>query len=295
LSSRPARYSLFLLAGPAALVLLVLFFAPLSHILDLSFREPIAGSLRLKAGHGLSAYIQVLTDFYYGAALMRTLLLSLAVTITCATFGFPLSYFLWRTDPRWKGTLTLLVIAPVLISIVVRAYGWVVLLGDNGLLNQALVNLAIIAAPLQIMYTMTAVFIGLLHVQLPFMVLAVLTALERIDPFLIDAAETLGASRFKAVMLVILPLSLPGLITGSILVFTLCMTAFVTPIFLGGSGAQVMTTLIYGQFTTAFNWPLGSALAVILAAASLGAAILLRAGLQRTATMRRLEDGGRVT
>ncbi|HVT30556.1 MAG TPA: ABC transporter permease, partial [Lacipirellulaceae bacterium] len=228
-------------------------------------------------------------------ALLRTLLLSFTVTVLCAALGFPLSYFLWRADPRWKGTLTLLVVAPVLISIVVRAYGWVVLLGDNGLLNQALVNLGIIGAPLQIMYTMAAVFIGLLHVQFPFMVLAILTALERIDPFLIDAAETLGASRFKAVTLIILPLSLPGLITGSILVFTLCMTAFVTPIFLGGSGAQVMTTLIYGQFTTAFNWPVGSALAVILAVVSLGVAVLLRTGLQAMASMRRLEDSGRVT
>ena len=103
--------------------------------------------------------------------------------------------FSWRADPRWKGILALLVVAPVLVSIVVRAYGWIVLLGDNGLLNQVLLALGIIDAPLQIMYTTLAVFIGLMHVQFPFMALSILAAMERIDPFLIDAAETLGASR----------------------------------------------------------------------------------------------------
>jgi putative spermidine/putrescine transport system permease protein len=278
------------LALPAVLVLAALFYAPLFHILDLSFRESVAGSLQLKPGHTLASYIQALTDSYYGVVLLRTLLLSLGVTLTCTIFGFPLSYFLWRTNPRWKGTLALLVIAPLLVSIVVRAYGWIVLLGDNGLLNQTLLSLGLISALLQIIYTTPAVFIGLIHVQFPFMVLSLLAALERIDPFLIDAAETLGASRFKAVILVILPLAVPGLATGTILVFTLCMTAFVTPVFLGGSSAQVMTMLIYGQFTTAFNWPLGSALAVILATISLGAAMLLRRVLQRSAVGRRLEQ-----
>ena len=274
------------------LVLAALFFAPLFHILDLSFREGIAGSIRIKPGHSLASYVRGLTDFYYVGVLIRTLLLSLAVTATCALLGFPLSYFLWRADPRWKGTLTLLVVAPVLVSIVVRAYGWIVLLGDNGLLNQVLVALGLIDAPLQIMYSTLAVFIGLVHVQFPFMVLSILAAMERIDPFLVDAAETLGASRPSAVMLVVLPLAVPGVATGAILVFTLCMTAFITPAFLGGGSTQVMTTLVYGQFTTAFDWPLGSALAIILAAVSLGASFLFRGGLNQLQVVRRLEEQG---
>jgi putative spermidine/putrescine transport system permease protein len=280
------------LAVPALLLLAALFFAPLFHILDLSFREGIAGSIRIKPGYSLASYIRGLTDLYYVGVLIRTSLLSLAVTATCVLLGFPLSYFLWRADPRWKGTLTLLVVAPVLVSIVVRAYGWIVLLGDNGLLNQVLVALGLIDAPLQIMYSTLAVFIGLVHVQFPFMVLSILAAMERIDPFLIDAAETLGASRPSAVMLVVLPLAIPGLATGAILVFTLCMTAFVTPAFLGGGSTQVMTTLVYGQFTTAFDWPLGSALAIILAAVSLGASFLFRGGLNRLQVVRRLEEQG---
>jgi len=279
-----------LLAAPALLVLAALFFAPLFHILDLSFREGISGSIRIKPGHSLASYIRAVTDFYYAGVLIRTLLLSLAVTAACAVLGFPLSYFLWRADPRWKGILTLLVVAPVLVSIVVRAYGWIVLIGDNGLLNQVLMALGMIDAPLQIMYSMLAVFIGLMHVQFPFMVLSVLAAMERIDPFLIDAAETLGASRLSAVILIVLPLAVPGIATGTILVFTLCMTAFVTPAFLGGGSTQVMTTLVYGQFTTAFDWPLGSALAVILAVVSLGASFLFRNGLNRLRVVRRLEE-----
>ncbi len=281
-----------MLAVPALFVLVVLFFAPLWQILDLSLREGVAGSTRLQPGHSLASYVRVLTDVYYLGVLARTVLLSLGVTATCVLLGFPLSYFLWRAEPRVKGLLTLLVVAPVLISIVVRAYGWIVLLGDNGLLNQLLVALGLVDTPLQIMYSPLAVFIGLLHVQFPFMVLSILAAMERIDPFLIAAAETLGASRLRAVVSVILPLAVPGIITGTILVFTLCMTAFVTPVFLGGSGTQVMTTLVYGQFTTAFNWPLGSALAVVLAAASLGGSFLFRNGLGHLKVVRRLEQEG---
>lgn len=282
-----------LLALPPALVLAVLFFAPLSYILDLSFRDSVAGSMQLKPGHSIASYVRALGEFYYVKILLQTLALSFAATAMCVLIGFPLSYFLWRSNPRWKGVLTLIVVAPVLISIVVRAYGWIVLLGDNGLLNQALVTLGVVSEPLQIMYTTTAVFIGLVHVQFPFMVVSILAVLERIDPFLIDAAETLGASRLRAVVSVVLPLATPGIAAGAILVFTLCMTAFVTPAFLGGSGIPVMTTLIYGQFTTAFNWPLGSALAMILSLVSLGVAYGFQACLQRTALMRRLAEGGR--
>lgn len=169
-----------------------------------------------------------------------------------------------------------------------RSYGWIVLLGDTGVVNTALLSAGLISEPLSMMYTPGAVFMGLVHVQLPFMALSLVVAMERIDPVLLDAAETLSATRLRAVTEVLLPLSRPGLLGGATLVFTLCMTAFVTPQLLGGSGSRVMTTLVYGQFTGAFNWPLGSALAVTLSAVSLLGVALLGWLLGRAPAMRRL-------
>jgi putative spermidine/putrescine transport system permease protein len=254
---------------PALLILALLLIIPLANLVDISFRESIPGRAALQPGHSFATYIRALTDGFYLAVLVQTVAISAAVTITCVVLGFPLSYFLWRAPPNWKGILTLLVIAPLLISIVVRAYGWMIILGDRGLVNEFLLATGIVEHPVRIMFTDTAMFIGLVHVQFPFMVLSILTGLERINPTLLYAAETLGASRFRAVIEIALALALPGVITGTVLVFTLCMTAFVTPVLLGGSSSRMVTTLVYHQFSTAFNWPMGAALALILSAVSL--------------------------
>ena len=277
---------------PALLVLLLLLAVPLAHLVELSLREGVPGRMLLKPGHTLATYARVLGDAYYLGILGRTLLLSLGVTAASVVLGLPLAYFLWRAPARWKSMLTLLVIAPLLISLVVRAYGWIVLLGDAGLVNRMLLGLGLVEQPVEIMYTGVAVFLGLLHVQFPFMVLSLLTAMERIDPALLDAAETLGASRPRAVGEIVLPLAVPGIMAGCTLVFTLCMTAFVTPQLLGGTGTRVVTTLVYGQFTSAFNWPLGSALAVVLAACSLACVALFSLAMGRMRAMRRMAQAG---
>jgi putative spermidine/putrescine transport system permease protein len=281
------------LLAPALLLLVALLAVPLGYLAELSFRENVPGRMVLKPGFTLAGYARVLGDGFYLGILGRTLWLSAAVTSVSLVFGFAVAYALWRAPARWKTTLTLLVIAPLLISLVVRAYGWIVLLGDTGLVNRVLLGFGLVEEPLQIMYSAAAVFLGLVHVQFPFMVLSLLAAMERIDPALLDAAETLGASRARAVAEVVLPLSLPGVVAGCTLVFTLCMTAFVTPQLLGGSGTRVMTTLVYNQFTAAFNWPLGSALAVVLSGASLGVVVVFSALMGRLPSLRRigLTDG----
>lgn len=258
------RRSAVLLLLPAGLLVAALLAAPLVYLLSFSLHHAVPGRMALEPGLTLANYGRILTDSYYIGVTLRTLALSLGATAICALLGFPLAYFLWRAPARWKGALTLLVVAPLLISIVVRSYGWMVILGDSGLLNGALRALGLIDAPLEIMFTSTAVMIGLVHVQFPFMVLSILAGLERVDANLIDAAATLGARRGRAILEIVLPLAVPGIVGGITLVFSLCMTAFVTPTLMGGSGSRVLTTLIYNQFVIVFNWPLGAALASLL-------------------------------
>ena len=282
-----------ILLAPAFLVLVVLLVVPLGYLIEISFRENIPGRMVFQPDYSFVNYARALTDGFYLSVLGGTVMLSTAVTFVCALLGFPLAYFLWRAPAGYKGILTLLVIAPLLISIVVRAYGWMIILGDRGLVNQMLLWLGVIDDPIQIMFTNSAMFIGLVHVQFPFMVLSILAALERVDPTLVQAAETLGASRLRAIFEIVVSLALPGIITGTVLVFTLCMTAFVTPILLGGSSSQVMTTLVYNQFSTAFNWPMGSALAIVLSVVSLVLISVFLAGIRRIPVVQRAESVGR--
>jgi len=275
--TRPRTVAVLLLL-PAGLALVALLVAPLLYLLSYSLHQAVPGRMAVEPGLTLSTYARVLSDPFYLGVVVRTLALSLGATAICALLGFPLAYFLWRAPARWKGTLTLLVVAPLLISIVVRSYGWMVILGDSGVLNDALSALGLIDQPVAIMFTSLAVLIGLVHVQFPFMVLSILAGLERIDPDLLDAAATLGAPRPRAVLEIVLPLSVPGLVAGVTLVFSLCMTAFVTPTLMGGSGARVLTTLIYNQFVTVFNWPTGAAIAALLLVLCLGVAYVIARG-----------------
>jgi putative spermidine/putrescine transport system permease protein len=273
---------------PALLIVVGLLVLPVGLLLELSFHQPVPGRITASPGLSLGSYARALGDSYYLGILGRTLWMSVGVTLVTMLLGFPLAYFLWRADPRRKTLLTLLVMAPLMISLVVRSYGWMVLLGDSGVINTGLLALGLIDNPLSLMYTNGAVFLGLVHVQLPFMALSLLSAMERTDPVLLDAAESLAASRLRAILEVLLPMTLPGMLGGATLVFTLNMTAFVTPQLLGGSGSRVMTTLIYGQFTNAFNWPLGSALATVLSLASLTVVMLLAWLAGRLRVMQRL-------
>jgi putative spermidine/putrescine transport system permease protein len=277
---------MILLLLPAGLLVAALLAAPLIYLLSFSVHQSLPGRMALQPGLTLLNYSRILTDSYYLGVTVRTLGLSLSATVICALLGFPMAYFLWRAPARRKGPLTLLVVAPLLISIVVRSYGWMIILGDSGLLNSALRAVGAIDAPLEIMFTSTAVLIGLVHVQFPFMVLSILAGLERIDTDLVDAAVTLGAHRGRAIMEIVLPLAVPGIVGGVTLVFSLCMTAFVTPTLMGGSGSRVLTTLIYSQFIVVFDWPLGAALAALLLVLCLAATfgiIRLTAGSVRRA------------
>ena len=259
---------------PPAILVGILLVVPVAYLLQLSLFKAVPGRMALEPGLTLFNYTKILFDSFYLGILANTFLLSVLITSLALVLGFPLSYFLWLVPRRWKAIMTLLVVAPMLIGIVVKAYGWIILLGDAGVINDVLRAVGLIDEPIPIMFTDGAIVIGLTHIQMPFMVLSILAALERIDVVMLEASQTLGANRMQTVHRVVVPLALPGIVAGCTLVFTLNMTAFATPALLGGSGTPVMTLLIFQQFSQIFNWPFGAAVAVVLLVVTFGVLFL---------------------
>ena len=209
-------------------------------------------------------YAKLVTDSYYLEIIGRTLGLGLTVTALTLVIGYPVAFFLARTRSRWRGWLTILVVFPLLLNLVVRTFGWIALLAQNGLVNQALIALGLVDAPVKLLFNFAGLLIGLTHIFLPFMVLVLVGAIQNIPRDVEDAARVLGASWASAFVRVTLPLSAPGVLSGSILVFVLTISALVTPRLLGGPTYQVMSTLIYDEFLQRLNWPAGSAQALLL-------------------------------
>ena len=263
-----SRRAVLLLLAPAVLLIAALLGAPLLWLIRFSIHEGQSGVTPTGA-LTLAHYARALGDGFYLAVFGRTLGLALLITLVSAIVSYPLAHFMWQASPRWRGVLTILALSPLLVSIVVSSYGWMVILGDQGVINQALMALGLVDAPVRLMYTDFAIIIGLVHIVMPFMTLSILAALEKIDPLLAEAAATLGAPRWAVLRHVTLPLALPGIAAGTTIVFSLAISAYVTPAVLGPSGSNFITTLIYHQFTQLMNWSFGAALAALLLTLSL--------------------------
>ncbi len=253
-----------LLVLPATAVLIALFIVPLASALILSFHEqhPVLG-LRTDI-FTLVNYAKIVTDDYYIAVTLRTVRISTLVTLCCLVIGYPIAYFCSTLPPRARTILILGYLAPWLVSVVVKAYGWMVLLAETGVVNRFLLALGVIHEPIQFLWSEFAIVLGLTHVYLVFAILPIYTSLVAIDPRLPQAARNLGANRFNVFRWVIFPLSLPGAIAGSLLVFTLTMAAFATPSLLGGGRVKVVSVLAYEQALNLLNWPLGAAIGFFL-------------------------------
>jgi len=249
--------------SPALLLLLAVFVAPLLVLLPTSFHPYVPGT-GIGARWVLENYTAILGDPFYLRIIARTLLLGLIVVAATLLAGYPLAYFLARTRSRLRPWLIILVVFPLLLNLVVRSFGWIVLLANRGLINDGLRALGLIETPIKLMFNFTGLLIGLSHIFLPFMVLVLIGAIQNVPRDIEDAARTLGASRRRVFTKVTLPLSLPGILSGSILVFVLTISALVTPRLLGGPTYQVMSTLIYDEFLKVLNWPRGAAMAFIL-------------------------------
>lgn len=252
-----------LLSAPALVLFAALLVVPLwmTGVLSLRAYDLATGAIE---GWTLQNYLDALGDPYYHAIFLRTLAMALAVTAIAALIGAPEAYILSRMRPPWRGMFLILVLSPLLISVVVRTLGWVLLFGRNGLVNGVLVGLGFAAGPVRILYTMTGVIIALVHVLVPFMVISVWASLQRIDPRVPQAALSLGASETTVFMRVILPQVIPGLISGSLIVFALAASAFATPAIIGGRQLKVVATATYDEFLGTLNWPLGAAIAIVL-------------------------------
>jgi putative spermidine/putrescine transport system permease protein len=254
-----------LVAAPLAL-LLVFFVVPNALLLSTSFvrseAQQLTGELTLEN------YGFLFTRPIYQWAFLRTFIVGASVGLLCVVLGYPLAYFLVRTKSRWKGLLIALALAPLLASVVVRTYGWYIILNRFGVANDLLLGVGVITERIAFMPSTGAIIIGLAHALLPYAVLTIMGSLNGINPNLEQAAMSLGASRTRTFFHVVLPLSLPGIAGGFILAFSIAISAYATPAILGGPATQVMATAIYGFMTQLLDWSIGAALAVILVLSS---------------------------
>jgi len=262
---------------PPAVALIVLFGVPLLLVLAVSFasRGTYGG---IEWALTLDNYTSI-ADPLYLRIFWRSLWLAVVTTVLCLVMGFPLAYVMARAPKRWQGLLLLLVIIPFWTNFLVRTYAWMFILRTEGLLNQALMALGLIGEPLNLLFTDTAVLIGLVYGYLPFMILPLYATLERLDRSLVEAAWDLYAKPWQVFTRVILPLSKPGVIAGCVLVFIPSLGAYVTPDLLGGARTMMIGNLIQHQYLVVRDWPFGSALSFVLMAGVLAAVLYyLRAG-----------------
>ena len=211
----------------------------------------------------LGSYVKFFSHPYFVGALLKSMRLALLVTVIALLIGYPVAY-LMSVSPRYRNLITILVVAPLIMDVVIRAYGWIVLLSSGGLVNAVIMALGLSEEPIKLLYTQWAVVAELLHETLAFMVLPIAAVLQKIDPSLREAAGTLGATRWRTFWLVTLPLSVPGVLAGTFLVFALGMSAFVGPLILGGGNVTVMSLVIRDQIGVTLDWPLGSAMSIVL-------------------------------
>src|SRR5499433_698250 len=251
-----------LLLGPLVVLLVVFFSAPLVLMLITSFARESFGQIAWQPT--LHQYARFFSDTFYLGVLGDTLLLGALATVAALLMGYPLAWHLARTRSRWKPLLIVCILSPLLVGIVIRCYGWMILLADRGLINATLMEHGWLARPLPLMYNKFGVTLALVHVFLPFMVLSLTGVLKRIEPQLIEASQTLGASPRRAFFEVTLPLSLPGILAGSLLVFSLAISSFVVPILVGGFKVHVLPMVVYEQVLSVFDWPFGAANAFVL-------------------------------
>ena len=264
---------------PLALYLVVFLVIPFANIVVLSFYTHSPTHI-FTPEPTLANYLELL-DAWFLTVLLRTLRLGLLCTLICVLFGYPLAYFLARAERRIALIGLFFLVMPLMVSAVIRSFGWLVILGRNGLVNAALGAFAI--PPLPLLYNETAVVIGLANVFVPFMVLPLMASIERISPTLEEAARNLGASWPQTFLRVILPLSRPGLISGCLLVYSAAISAFVVPTLMGGARVRVIGRQIYDQLLISYQWPNASAIAALLVIATTCLAFAVLALMRRGA------------
>lgn len=252
----PRRWYLPLL--PPLSLLAVFFAVPMGMMIGISF-EPKNGG-----GFTLASYQRFFTDDLVLAGLARTLIMSALVAACVTVMAYPVAYFLARSTSRWRSLVFALALAPELAGVVLRTYGWLIILDNRGFINDALQWLGVITTPLPLSKNLFGVVVGLTHVVLPFGILSLRTSLQGIDPNLEKAARILGASRIAVLRHILLPLSLPGILSSLLIAFTMAASAYATPVLLGGAGFKVMATMVSEQVLFYLDWPFAAVMANVL-------------------------------
>jgi len=250
-----------LLALPAVLFLAVLFFYPLGTLIGYSF----SGS-----GPPTANYQRILTTPVYLQVLQRTFTMSVATTALCALIGYPLARQIIAATPRGRAILVAVILVPFWTNLLVRSYGWMIILNPKGAVNQALMSLGLIDAPLALVYNTTGVLIGMVQIMLPYMIFPIVAVMSRIDGQLVNAARSLGARPISSFLWVYLPMTLPGLMAGALLVFTISLGFFVIPAILGGPRDLMLAQLIEFNVNNTLDWGFAGALSTVLLAVTVG-------------------------
>jgi putative spermidine/putrescine transport system permease protein len=269
-----------LLAAPAVLFLLAFFALPILQMVTYSFNARIEHGAMV-TGLTLENYTRLFRSDLYWLVLMRTLRIALLSSLISIPIAYPLALVLARGNVFWSRTMMFVVISPLLVLVVVRAYGWKLILAKQGFLNWAIKALALADSPPALLYTEWAVIIASVHVFLPFLVLPLASAIGKIAPSVEEAARTLGADSRTVFWRIILPLSFPGLAVGITLVFSLTAASYLTPQILGGSFAAMLGTLVQQQVLSVNDWPFGAALATLLLVLTLAANLLFLRSVAR--------------
>ena len=250
------RKGQYLLLIPCIVLVAYFMIIPLMEIIIPTFTNTTDGMF--------NAYKEFFTDSYMMSIFLRTIKISLISSLICMTIGVPVSYYISRVSKKLRGLFIALTVFPILTNSVVRSFAWMSILGKNGLINTLLTKLNIINEPLSLLYTEGAIIVGTVYIFLPLMIISLIGVMENIDNDLLEAAESLGANKFKSFFKVVFPLSLPGLIVGTVLVFTGSLTAYTTPQLLGGNKNTVLATLIYQKTMTLGDWQGAAVVATIM-------------------------------
>ncbi len=260
---RPNRFGIAIaLLAPIVLVNTAVFIAPIVNLLRISFNEALPGG---GIGPNLTweNWVKLAEDSYYLEIVLRTVGMSLLITLLTLLCSYPIALYLHRSRGIWRTFLFVLVISPLLTSAVVRTYGWIAVLSDTGLINNALALLGL-RTPLRLLYNMTGIVIGLTEILMPYMILALLAGFGRLDPRCEEAALTLGARPMRVFWRIVVPLTAPGIALGCLLCFVLSVSSFITPRLLGGGRVFLLATEIYDQAIVTLNWPGAATLSILV-------------------------------
>lgn len=256
-----SRLALTLLL-PALLVNMAVFLVPMGNLALLSFQEASAGGALLP-GFTLATWAKMFSDVFYAELVLDSVVIALSITGLTLLCSYPIALFIYRAPERWKNILIVACVSPLLVSAVVRTYGWMVILGDGGIVAAFLRWLGMAKAP-RMVFNTTGVVVGLVEILMPYMILALIAGFGRLNASLEEAAASLGARPWTVFRRVVVPLTLPGIMLGCLLAFVLAVSSFITPKLLGGGRVFLLATEIYDQAIVTLNWPVAAALSLVV-------------------------------